>query len=401
MQSLVAVIMWILVGLFTLTGVVTLLSITRIGKSTQLITVDEKYRNTLFRTLLLEIVALVLTLGWFGVDIVKDSSRKEKEISQWKVSVEEWVSASQSWIKEPSGLCKSDLRGSDIRRAPFALAVDDDEPDIFVIGSIMEELGVVKTLSFDKYEPNDLEAICWDETKWYYAATSHRCIAGGYDLTRMLLRFIIDPRRWRDPEYELVPESRDISEVLYDYLKDSCGVLVDRELWSGKSIPKPQWHPYALEIEGLTFRNGNLLIGLKWPLSDKDNAILVAYNWETNAITDHSMLDLNGKGISALSYDSEKNTLIVIANPPEKERTNDKQDYKMYLGESVGYVFNWPVNLDEPSFSHKMAGVAYPNSKLEGIAQVAEDELWLAYDGPEHLLAKTSASNIHLYPGDK
>lgn len=398
MEGLVSAVIIIIVILFALTGIAAILSVVRFGKDKPLITIEKRYRDRLFNSLITEVVAVVIALGWLVVDQVRDNNREMQESNEWKVSIEEWIIASQSWIKEPSGLCNSNLRGTDSRRGPFALAVDDDEPDIFVIGSILDGLGVLKTLTFEKHEPNDLEAICWDENKWYYATTSHRRLGEGQDLTRMLLRFMIDPRRWKDPDYKIEAETRDIAQALYNYLKDSCGIVIDTVLWNKKSKLGPQWHPYALEIEGLAHMNGDLLVGLKWPLDDSGKAILLAYNWETSAFIGHATLALNGKGISALAYDSEKANLVVIANPPQKERTNNRQDYEFYLGESVGYVFNWPHDQAEPSLSHKLAGVSYPNSKLEGIALVDGEEVWLAYDGPEHLLVKETVARVRLSP---
>jgi len=400
MNYLVHIVLLIFIVLFTLTGIFSILSIVHFGKIKRpLVTIQDKYRTKLFHSLILEVIAVIISLAVIFIGKINNGIRNIDKITEWRVTADEWTLLSQSWINEPSGLCNSGLLGVDSRGGQFALAVDDDEADIFVIGSMFDNLGVMKALPFRAERPNDLEAICWDGDEWYYAITSHRRLGNGQAKTRKLLRFRIDPKLWLDPAYEIEADSKDISKTLYEYLITN-GIIIDTVLWDKKSEPQAQWHPYALEIEGLSYINGDLIIGLKWPLDETENALLFRYNWEAGEFRGILRIALNGKGISALTFDPSKNILIVAANPPEKEREDNKEDYSLYLGESVGYVFKWINEKSELEFSHKLASVSHPNTRLEGIALLAGNEVWLAYDGPIWGLFKKSADEIELYSGN-
>lgn len=376
--------------LFLATGFLTLLGIVRFGpRRRALVTIEESYLNRLFTSLLLEVVAIGLSVVTIAVNQLRGTvdgiKRTTDELNEFRTSLNESLRMTSSWLNEPSGLTTTSLAGSGEAHKPFGLAVDDEKPDLFVVEKVLDNLRVRKVIELSDQKPKDLEAITWDREKFYYATTSFRQLGEEGEPYRKLLRFKVDSKRWVDSDYEIATETRDFSAKLGAFLVANH-IPVDWERWSQpQAPPQKDWHPWQLEIEGLAVCNDELVIGLKWPLTPQKEAILLTYNWAQDEFREFHPLDLNGKGISDLAYDPEHNLLFVAANPPEKEREKVREDESRYLGESSIQVFDWADSARQPKFRSKLQGFNRPRAKLEGIAIIGDD-LWLAYDGPNNAL---------------
>ena len=383
----------ILLGFFVVTGILTLLAIARFGPDERpLVTMDPKYLGRLFTSLLLEVVVLVITIGGLAVNGLRESSKNmDKSSSQLNKALANLEASilreTNEIINEPSGLTSFEKGGL------YGLVVDDEEPLLFVVAPSDNDLRFRRTLRLEGMDPEDLEAVTWDRQSWFYATTSFRQLGDEGKATRQLLRFEI-PEDWMSIEYVAQPQARDISEDLRTFLS-SNGIAVDRGLWEKRAPQSDRWHPWALEIEGLAIRNDELLIGLKWPLSEDGKAVLVAYSWEDREFTDVQRLSLDGKGISDLAYRPLGEILLVAANPPAKERRGNEHDEKEHLGKSSLYVYSWPTAERLPRLLHTVHAIARIRAKLEGVSIVG-DEVWLTYDGPNHDLARQPISILEL-----
>ena len=383
----------ILISLFILfmaTGILTLLALVRFGpKKIQVVTIDPKYLERLFVSLILEVVILGITIGGWAVANLQKSiisiDQSSAEITQAIASIDDI--ATSHIINEPSGLVAFEKNGI------HGLVVDDQESNLFVLAPTKNGLRFKRTISFRGVELEDLESITWDRRKWFYAATSFRQLGDEGKRSRNLLRFELR-EDWTETSYEITPETRDISDKLAVFLS-AKGVNINKKLWMQKAAPNKEWHPWMLEIEGLAVCNGQLLLGLKWPLTSKGDAIVVSYSWADNEFKNLYPLALDNKGISDLAYLPQQRTLLVAANPPAKERKENKTDEQQHLGKSSIYIFSWAGDAQQPTLRHPVHSIARRGAKLEGVTLIGE-EIWLAYDGPNHRFDRKPASILNI-----
>jgi hypothetical protein len=160
--------LWILLSafmiLFFATGICTLLAIMKFGPNQKtIIVINQRYLNRLFTSLLLEVVTIGIAVGAITVKELRQStqdiSKAAKDLKAFTVTQEEFLVNTRSWINEPSGLTSSNLTGSAEAKGPFALAVDDEEPEIYVVEKVSNYLRVRRALPLSDESPEDLEAI--------------------------------------------------------------------------------------------------------------------------------------------------------------------------------------------------------------------------------------------------
>lgn len=312
---------------------------------------------------------------------IKEGFQKQETLIEEVAQVAHTLDLLQVTLHEPSGLTKSHLSKP---TNPIVLAVDDEQHGIFILEGTTKTIKVhgpirFKFDGFKGKDPDDLEGICYNGTS-YFAITSHRRLGENKQGERRLVKFNIGTD-WKTKNYAIPLEAddvRDLSKPLGKFLKNH-GVIVDQNEWSKKYPDDP--HPYALEIEGLACDGGNLFLGLKWPLH-KGNALLVEYNWlEKKFIGGVVHLDLGSKGISGMFYHSDRNLLIVAANPPVKVYDTDGPEVaERYFGSSDLYVFQLEPSTRKLTLVKKLAKYSRHGAKLEGVT-IVDNDLWLAYDG--------------------
>ena len=162
---------------------------------------------------------------------------------------------------------------------------------------------------------NDLEGLTMDEDGFVYAITSHsRTNEGKRSADReQLLRFRIEGNK--------VSDIRRYSTLVSD-LEKASGLRKAIEELSGD---KPEFE--KLNIEGLAYsrKKGHLMLGLRAPRAD-GKSIIIAIENPVEVIHGHRapqfghpiMLDLDGKGIRSLGYDSVMNSFLIV-NEAENE----------------------------------------------------------------------------------
>ncbi len=377
MPTMYDLVLYMFLFIFLATAIITLLAVIRCVR------IDPRFLNWLFFALIGEVVASVLALGNFALTRYETL---DQSLTNTVENLNDMLLFSQSCLNEPSDITSSDLKGCRHVPGPFALAVDDDEPYVFIVRRTGDDLSAYKTLHFGEIQPpEDLEAITWDQDKWYYASTSFRKFDDPSSL--QLLRFEVKSRAWIDDEYRLTPEVRNIAEPLYDLLNKN-GIEIDRKAWAEKTKPSKNlnedWHPYEIEMEALAVRNETLLLGLKWPLDSNGHALLAEYSWKDKAFTRITRLDLAGAGISGLSFDIADKVLFVVANPPAKVRKlHFAVDVDRLCGKTIVYKYDWPLDAETPQKIAEVRSLARPRAKLEGLAKI-DNEVWVTYDGPNH-----------------
>jgi hypothetical protein len=298
-----------------------------------------------------------------------------RDLSQAVSERDYWAKASSLWLDEPSDLTATALTDTD-GEALF-LAVQDDEPALSVVKVLQplvagetQPIGVLGTLWFENVVPNDLEGISYDPTDGYFVAvTSHREPTGTAQEERnrrQLLRFKIDPQRWRDVDYRIpVTDHWDLVDA---------GLL---DLFTRHDItPNPdpaQRVGFPLEIEAVAYRAGTAQIAFKWPVPD-NKALIATFDFTQKGFTNLRKVDLGGFGISALTFDAAGD-LVAAANPPGRPSLLGCTD--PFYGKSILYRID--PQSDRVKSRH-VEGVGDKCAKAEGVA-LLNDLLFVSYEG--------------------
>lgn len=389
----IQIVLWTVVVAFAVITLLTIINVFNIQPIVESCRAPAKFSNKLFVVLIIEIVGLCLSMA--GVVIyepLKHIEAKQEAEEGLHLSLEAWKKSSMSWMDEPSGLSRSGLKDPN-QTGTLLVGVDDEESAVFILQASPDHFPLVRArLTLDP-TIEDLEAITYDGTRYYYALASHR-LTGNEDnapRTRKLLQVVI-PDSWRDGYGSVSVES---SIDLTDPPRDATGlatgleeflrrhqVSVNENLWQRR---EPGDQPFALEFEGIAIHGDNLYLGLKYPL-DSGNAILLTYSWSAQNFGQYCTLDLEGQGISDMAVDGSD--IILASNPPQNvDKDADRASLQYYGASRL-----WRFSLEDPAFSGSncegLVGEELtclkprPDAKLEGVA-VAASELFLAFDGEQ------------------
>jgi hypothetical protein len=385
---------------FLLIVLFTIVNIFNIKPFVRWCTVKPVYEEKLFSALIAEIIILCLTVAGVAFDDRKSISKvRDEAVRTLELSLDAWEAASRSWLNEPSGLSHSGLQSQDSDE-PILIGVDDEESAVFVLETRAGRFPLVRSLLVletpdGESVADDLEAITYDGSQYYYAISSHRLLGEKKKAkrSRRLLQFEIPSKKWHDGYHKIVvnfASTWDLTSLpagrqnLEEFLNEQGITVKDWKLASDS------WPKYGLEIEGLAYYGGKLFIGLKWPL-DSEKGLLVTYRVKDQIFEDVCRLDLRESddqephGISALAVYGER--LIVASNPPQKVDKESSPASAQYYGQSRLWAFSISeMSQDEPMCLNGLRG-AYialgPNdrdAKLEGIA-VSGSSLYLAFEG--------------------
>ena len=181
---------------------------------------------------------------------------------------------------------------------------------------------------------NDLEGLSIDDDGFIYAITSHSRNKDGERVParEQLLRFRIEGNRVSDiSRYDTLANDLENSGELKKAIKDQGDDEFEIE---------------KLNIEGMTYyRKANqLMLGLRSPKASGDAIIIVIENpsevFESEATPKFgspSLLDLEGEGIRALSYDPVLDSFLLV---------NEIEDNE---GDKVSQLWTWGGNVaDKP-----------------------------------------------------
>ena len=309
-MDIIQVTLWVFLGLFVLTGLLTLASLFRIpGAAKPLVELDPGHQTRLVNALLLEVIASVIALGGIGID------RYRQGIERLEAATNRALQLDVSRLHEPSGLTRTNLVGAE--GSAVALAVDDEQSGVFLIEVRRDRMLVHGAIRYDSWAqegPDDTEGVCFDDG-YYYVITSHRRFGKDQTDERRLLRFRIADHQWREDLYQIrvLPENvRDVGQALVTFLGEG-GVTVAEDDWAVRR--RGRRHPFALEVEGLACFGNRLVLGLKWPVHD-GAALMAVYDWSTEQFVGKPVqVDFDGMGISSLAYVEELDIWLVAANP--------------------------------------------------------------------------------------
>lgn len=396
-------IVWTVAAAFAVITVLTIVNIFNIRPVVSWFTVSPRFENRLFSALIVEIIVMCLAVAGSVFDDRRDLvSEKQKAETGLELSLEAWESASRSWMNEPSGLSQSGLNDSD-SVGPVLVGVDDEESAVFVLHTQPGHFPLVRALLVlvgkdGKAAAEDLEAITYDGSRYYYALASHRQLGDNKKArnSRKLLKFKIPSDSWQDGYEDIVIES---STDLTSLPNDQIGL---EQFLSDNGVVVTGWHKkgelpqqYGLEIEGIVYYGGQLYFGLRWPL-DSDKALLLSYSIGDQKFNWIRRLDLKAHGISALAVSGED--LIVTSNPPQKVDIEKDPASAQYYGKSRLWRFSIARLAFEgveglPALEgERLSLVPKPDAKLEGIAAVGS-ELFLTFDGEKPYFASIQLSS--------
>lgn len=188
------------------------------------------------------------------------------------------LSASSEFIPEASAVTKV---GSTI------IIAGDEEPKSLWLMNDKSELTKTQVKGG---EWNDLEGLAAIDDKSFYAMTSHGLTKKGK----------------RKPEREKlllisfegslsVKQSWTLRDSILKYLEKNLSAQVDVKK-AATAVPDEG----GLNIEGLAYHQGKIIIGLRSPLTKSGEAIVMILSASDPKILSHKVLDLEGKGIRSL-----------------------------------------------------------------------------------------------------
>ncbi len=215
------------------------------------------------------------------------------------------------------------------------LASSDEEPKL-VLWSLNEagRPAAIKNLQLllpqtdgSALHLDDLEDIAWDGRDTYYAVTSHRHLLPQEDRSR----------RKKSHGTECTLASFKLAATDAGIVVSNARIITQELLASIRELgvfPSIDWNKskvfswrslattWQLDIEGLAFVDGRLLLGFKNPIED-GHATILSYDPATDALAVAARLDLGGHGILGLHFDPESDRLFLLSNDPLKHRFGD------------------------------------------------------------------------------
>lgn len=299
------------------------------------------------------------TLGVFD----NEAKRLAAEKLQLKADTTSFTSQRDFWNKfthvvlnEPSGLTSSPFH--DRTGAPLAVAVDDEEPHVFVLRrqktGEQRMIVVHRAYPLDEETVDDLEGVVYvseqpdsspegsDPLKAdFFLLGSHREHPAEAPSPSGLVRVSL----WRDPlrvgEFTMtVDEVINLHSDAKPGLVDLLSPIVSREdrgrfgkdLQNGEEWSEARGSLFPIELEGLAYdpRDQRLFVGLRWPRAEaKKRAILLKFDPELRTWADPICLDLGGLVISGLTLD--RKLLYIAASQPGKKKYERARLYRCRL----------------------------------------------------------------------
>jgi hypothetical protein len=189
---------------------------------------------------------------------------------------------------------------------------------------------------------DDLEDIAWDEHDTYYAVSSHRHLVPSEDAARRnkshgtecaLVSFQLNGTE----RGIAVCNPRIVTQDLLAKIRD-LGVFPSVDWQRSKVF---YWRSmvttWQLNIEGLAYVDGELLLGFKDPI-EQGRATILSYALETGELALAARPDLGGHGILSLHYESNTDSLFVLSNDPIKHHFGDSC---LWIGKRDPESGNW------------------------------------------------------------
>ncbi|NLJ54079.1 MAG: hypothetical protein GX344_08110, partial [Intrasporangiaceae bacterium] len=214
---------------------------------------------------------------------------------------------------------------------------------------------------------SDLEGLSVDDDGFIYAITSHSPTKkdGRKPEREQLLRFQIKGGQVGDiGSYTGLHTALGGAEALKASILEKTGEEIDF---------------HEINIEGLSFHKatGNLLLGMRSPMVGADSLIIVIENPEevlagsaAPQFGDPIMLDLQGGGIRALSYDPVLGSFLIV---------NEIEDAE---GDKMSQMWSWTGDPADPPTALEMPGMIDLNNveSVDSVTVGGEDRLLIMSD---------------------
>jgi hypothetical protein len=179
----------------------------------------------------------------------------------------------------------------------------------------------------ESYHLDDLEDLAWDGGQWYYAVSSHRHIMPAEDAARMAKSHgtecaIVRFQLVRSGERIVVAHAEPVTRDLLAKIR-ALGVFESIDWTTSKVF---RWRrlvkSWQVDVEGLAYVEGSLLLGFKNPV-EHGRATILRYSLSDGALAVAARPDLGGHGILGLDYDAAHDRLLVVSNDPLKHAYGD------------------------------------------------------------------------------
>lgn len=158
-------------------------------------------------------------------------------------------------------------------------------------------------------EWNDLEGLASVDDKSFYAMTSHGLTKKGKRKPEREKLMLIS-----NEGAMTVKKSWSLREDILQYLHQNLSPEINFKEVSS-AVPDEG----GLNVEGLAYQSGKLIMGLRSPVTKTGEAIILVFSVADQKFISHQKLKLDGKGIRSLET-SEKGILVISGS------TNDSQE---------------------------------------------------------------------------
>jgi hypothetical protein len=254
------------------------------------------------------------------------------------------ATAGVDFIPEASGICRMGKA--------FVIASDEAKNSLWLkVGD-----GVSKEAKVNNFSWDDMEGLATVDENTFFGMTSH-------SLTRSGKR---KSEREQFVSFKLTGDkitkenSWSIRDQVLNFLEKKLGNEIDLER-TRTAIPDAG----GLNIEGLVYANGKFFLGLRSPLTNKGEAILVVLGYPDKNLRflDVIKVDLKGNGIRGL--DSDSRGILVLSGP-----TDDRPG-----------TFDLNRFLPSTRALEKLLYPGFPGLKRpEGLAEDADGSLMMVQD---------------------
>ncbi len=242
------------------------------------------------------------------------------------------------------------------------------------------------------YELTDLEDLAWDGVDTYYAVGSHRHLLPKENEARLkesrLECAIVSFQIERTDDRFVITNARTVTRDLLQEIRAQN--IFPSVNWKRSKIFR--WESkdfnWQIDIEGLAYVDGQLLLGFKNPIEDGKSTIL-SFDIATNRVCVAARANLRGQGILALDYDLVTEQLFVVTNHPYKHCFGDSCLWVGTRGGTDGNTWRFAA---EPNYILEHAA-ANLGRKASGITRSGNNFI-VSFDDP-------SAARVAVIPADR
>jgi hypothetical protein len=234
---------------------------------------------------------------------------------------------------------------------------------------------------------DDLEDLAFDGNKTYFAVTSHRQFSDKAEHRRLARsggteRAVIAFELEKAEGKIRVVNARIVCRDLLDRLRK----LRAFETVNFRHSKIFAWRHLAtswqVDIEGLAYVDGELLLGFKNPVEEGKAAIL-CLNPNTGETDMCGRYDFAGQGIHSLTYDPKTDRLLAVTNDPFKECVGDSCLWIAHRADA-GAKWKFPA---QPNVILERGSEGL-GRKASGIT-LAGDRLLVCFDDPQRPVIRT------------